>query len=168
MYKKSREIKIGRVTNKTFLIGIFLLISVSIPWAHSQDAEIHKKGKRYIRARKWEKAIETYDRLVNEYPRSLYSDDAQFWVAFCWEQIQGQEKKAFDTYQEVIDSYPHSPWVDDAVIHQISLAKKLVSRGEERYRTYLLEKLDDDKPIRFQAALALGELRDPTVLTMLE
>jgi len=168
MDKNSRQKKMGRVTNRTVLIAIVLLISVSIPQAYAQDAEIHRKGKEYIRARKWEKAIETYDRLVNEYPHSLYSDDAQFWVAFCWEQIQGQEKIAFEEYQRVINSHPLSPWVDDAIIHQVSLAKKLAQRGEERYRVFLLEKLDDDKPIRTQAALALGELRDPSVLTILE
>jgi GWxTD domain-containing protein len=145
------------------------LISSWIPPANAQDAKIHQKGKKHIRARRWDKAIETYDQLVRKYPRSLYTDDAQFWIGFSWEQTRGQEKQAFASYQRVIDNYPGSPWVDDAVVHQISLARKLLQQGDEDYRAFLKNNLDNENhTIRTQAALALGEVRDPAVLPLLE
>ena len=154
---------------KFFVLGAILLISSSISWAHLQDAKFHRKGKEYIRERDWEKAILVYERLLQEYPRSLYCDDARFWIGFCLEQMPGHDKKAFNSYQQLIDAYPQSPWADDAVIHQIFLAKKLHQQGEDGFLNFLRLKINEsNQPIRYQAAIALGELKDQNALTIIE
>ena len=161
--------KVGSYGRETLLLGVILLVLSSISWINYQDTKIHKKGKEFIRNRKWDRAVETYETLLKEYSNSLYSDDAQFWIGFSQEQAPGQEKKAFDSYQRVIDDYPSSPWTDDAVVHQIFIAKKLARRGEKTFEEFLHQKLNEaDSTVRYHAALALGELKDPTVLPMLE
>lgn len=135
----------------------------------TQDLQMHQRGKKYIRERKWQRAIETYNRLVKEYPASLYADDARFWEGFSLEQLPGKERESFQRYQRVIDEYPNSPWVDDAIVHQIFLSKKMSRMGDTEAGRFLLEKIEDpNSMIRQQAALALGELRDPAALPILE
>jgi len=154
-------------------ITLFILIVIigfsSIAWNSNDDIKLHREGKKWVRQREWQKAIDSYNEILNKYPGSLYCDDAQFWIGFSWEQIPGGEQKAFQFFQKVVDNYSHSPWVDDAVIHQIFLAKKMIQSGNEKPGEFLTKKVSDsDSTIRYQAALALGELRDPHVLPLLE
>lgn len=157
------------VAGKELSFVVILLVLFSVSSLFGQDAKMYKNGKRAIRERKWDKAIQSYDQLLQQYPKSLYGDDAQFWIGFSWEQTPGQQKKAFDCYQKLIENYPHSPWVDDAQIHQIYLAKKMIQNGERDYEAFLRLKLNDsDQTVRYQAALALGEVKNPMVLPILE
>jgi len=53
------------------------------------------------------KAIEIYDKILNEYPQSDYADDALYTKAYLKEKMdQGVESRRI--YQEVIDRYPDS------------------------------------------------------------
>ena len=157
------------LNRKIFLIGIMFFVSLLDSGIFAQDVKIYKSGKKFIRNRQWDKAIESYDELLQQYPKSLYGDDAQFWIGFSLEQTPGLEEKAFDSYQRLIEQYPNSPWVDDAVIHQIYLAKKLVLEGRGSYEIFLRRKLDDqDQSVRYQAALSLGEMKHSIALPILE
>jgi tetratricopeptide (TPR) repeat protein len=55
----------------------------------------------------YSKAIEVYDKIVDEFPQSEYSDDALYSKAFLLEKMkQGSHGRRI--YQEVIDKYPES------------------------------------------------------------
>jgi len=55
----------------------------------------------------YSKAIEVYDKIVDEYPQSDYADDALYSKAFLLEKMkQGAQGRRI--YQEVIDKYPES------------------------------------------------------------
>jgi GWxTD domain-containing protein len=147
------------------LNGTASVFSQAVP----DDSRLQRQGKKWIRQRNWEKARGAYSQLLDKYPSSFHADDAQFWIGFSWEQIQGMEEQAFQSYQKLVDNHPDSPWADDAIVHQIVLARKMVGMGEESYRNFLVDKISDTRfSVRYQAALALGELRDPQVIPILE
>ena len=53
-------------------------------------------------------AITLYERLLNEYPQSDLGDEAQFMIAFIYEEYLSDMEKARGAYQRVIDRYPNS------------------------------------------------------------
>lgn len=53
-------------------------------------------------------AIALYERLLNEYPKSEFGDEAQFMIAFIYEEYLSDATKARSAYQLVIDRYPNS------------------------------------------------------------
>ena len=53
-------------------------------------------------------AINLYERLLNEYPQSDWGDEAQFMIAFIYEEYMNDVEKARGAYQRVIDRYPNS------------------------------------------------------------
>ncbi len=55
-----------------------------------------------------EGAIALYERLLQEYPQSDLGDEAQFMIAFIYEEYLGDVDKARNAYQLVIDRYPNS------------------------------------------------------------
>jgi GWxTD domain-containing protein len=152
------------------LIFMTIILAFSlISWTPGEDGRLHYQAKKYIQQRKWEKAIETYESLLKNHTTSFYCDNALFWIGFSWEQLEGNEKKAFESYTKLTSQFPKSPWVDDAVIHQISLAKQFVLKGESTFEVFLREQLaSPETKIQNQAALALGELKDPSAVPHLE
>ncbi len=140
-----------------------------LSWSSGDDAKLHIQIRKAVFERKWDNAIDMCRQMVSRYPNSLYRDDAMYWIGFCMEQKSDPDDAVFRQYQTLVESCPKSNWVDDAVIHQIVLAKRMVMRGREEYMPFLRNKASDpDSMIFFQAALALGELKDPGALPVLE
>lgn len=158
------------ISGRFGMVGALILLVLSLPnHAFPQERSIYKRGRKYIQERKWGKAISAYDELIKTYPKSLYTDDAIFWIGFSLEQKEGEESEAFTWFARVVKFHPQSPWADDAYIHQIFLAKRLIEKGETKYTQFLHEALKDERTsVRYQAALTLGEMRDPSVLPVLE
>lgn len=53
-------------------------------------------------------AIALYERLIKEYPQSQHGDEAQFMIAFVYEEYLEEPDLARSAYQLVIDRYPNS------------------------------------------------------------
>jgi len=154
---------------KALFLGLLFFGFCSIAWVSSEDVSLHNRGKKFVLERKWKEAIETYSKLLEQYPQSQYTDDATFWIGFSYEQIPGKGREAFDNYQKVIDVHPNSSWADDALMHQIFVAKRLYKQGDQTFGEFLRKEVAGrDTAVRYQAALALGEARDPAVLSTLE
>lgn len=146
------------------LIVLITMTSFSV-YAGRQDnkaaKKVYQRAKKASIAQKWNQAIDEFQSLIDKYPESRYTDDAQFWIGYCLEKRSDTKMQAFLTYDELIQNYPESPWCDDAIVHQILLSELFVQQGNPQFLDFLLEKLDDsDEPVRQQAALALGRLGD--------
>ena len=53
-------------------------------------------------------AIGYYERLIADYPKSKYGDEAQFMIAFIYEEHLQDQERARQAYQRVIERYPES------------------------------------------------------------
>jgi len=71
------------------------------------------KAISYYNDQDYVNAIIEFEKLLNDFPYSIYADDAQFNIGDCY-YIISNYYQALIEYQKVIDNYPESDWVDDA------------------------------------------------------
>lgn len=71
-------------------------------------AEIYEVSNRNV-----QKALELYDRVINEYPSTKRAEDALFHKGFLNNKIKNFEASKA-AYEEFIKKYPNSDLVDDA------------------------------------------------------
>jgi len=61
-----------------------------------------------------DRTLELLTRVLNNYPRSSYADDAQFQLGQFWENRKQDFVSAIAAYENVSKNYPDSKWADDA------------------------------------------------------
>jgi len=156
-----------------FLISLVFLIlswgtnSYSFEYQNA-DVKLYNKAKNEFLKQNWHKAIESFQKLIDEFPHSNYQDDAHFWLGYCLEKKAGNEMEAFLAFDKLSKNFPNSPWADDAIIHQISLAEQFVIQGKDQYLDFLADKLNEEGQIQQQAAIVLGKLGDERALPVLK
>ncbi len=75
--------------------------------------DTYKKGYDLILDEEWEDAIKQMKKVLSDFPKSQYVDDATYWIAFAYKNID--EDKAVELYKKFIKTYPKSKYYDDAV-----------------------------------------------------
>lgn len=161
--------------NKTFLFcllvfgllgqGAFALDSAQ----ENKAKDLYKKGRKKTLEQKWDKAIDIYEELVDQFPGSRYEDDAKFWIGYCLEKMPERHQDAFSAFLALTQEFPNSSWIDDAIIHLIGLAEEFVMQGKGQYLAFLKEQLLHElKDIRHQAALSLGRIGEREALPQLK
>ncbi len=75
--------------------------------------EAYRKGYDLILDEEWEEAVKQMKSMVSGYPKSQYVDDATYWIAYAYKNID--EDKAVELYKKFIKTYPKSNYYDDAV-----------------------------------------------------
>ena len=160
---------------RVLITALIIIASLTSPVnAQTYESErkaltLYRKAKNQSIIQKWDKAITLFQKLLDTYPESNYADDALFWTGYCLEKRQGTEIEAFFTFEDLLDQYPESSWVDDAVVHQISIAEKLIRGGNPVFKDFLIQKMNEDAPtIQQHAAIALGRLGDSAALPVLK
>ncbi len=147
---------------------MFILITVSTAFQADSAHRLYLEAKKRSFNQQWDVAAELYKQLVDEYPDSQYTEEAQFWIGYCLEK-NGNSQDAYLAFNTLERKFPQSTWLDDAVQHKIVLAEKLASQRGDQYYSFLRTQLEDDeKETRYQAAMALGRLEDRRALPVLK
>ncbi|MCB0277021.1 MAG: tetratricopeptide repeat protein, partial [Calditrichaeota bacterium] len=135
-----------------------------------QSASLHyKKGQLHSMKMEWEDALREYRAVTDEYPGSDQEEAALFWQGFCLEKIPDRQKEAFQVFGTLAAKFPESEWGDDAMMSQVNLAGQFLQNGDEQYRAFLHQKLDNAQPeLRVRAALVLARAGDKAALPVLE
>jgi len=137
-------------------------------FGQDESTQLFYSAKRLMHQRKYDQALESYALLKKNFPDSKYADDAEFWSAYILEK-KDDDKNAFDAYERFAKNNPTSPFVDDAMVYQISVAEKLVWRGDQTYREFIADKLNSsNQTVQYQASLSLGKLRDSRAIPTLQ
>lgn len=154
---------------KISYVLIFILLS---NLGFSDDDAIlekYKKGKELCVEQQWQAAISLFDEIIEDFPKSMYHDDALFWKGYCQEKIPSLLTDAFNSFEVIKNNYPGSSWIDDAIIHQINIAEEMLKAGKESYRNFLKECLSHAMPeIKHRAAISLGKNGDKSVIPILK
>ncbi len=74
---------------------------------------VYRQAYSLILDEKWVEARKKFADLLSKYPKSEYTDDAQYWSAFALKHLD--RARAAATYREFIEHYPKSKYWDDAV-----------------------------------------------------
>ena len=62
----------------------------------------------------YSRSLELYQRIINEYPQSVYVDDAIYNKGFLLEEL-GELEEATDNYKLLVTTYPDSAFTPDAL-----------------------------------------------------
>ncbi|MBI4651124.1 outer membrane protein assembly factor BamD [Candidatus Desantisbacteria bacterium] len=86
-------------------------------------AEDHYNKKNYFRARR------NYKKVVNEYPKSNYADDAQFNIAKIFYERESY-MRAIEEYEKLIDDFPASEKIPEAAQNLYSIGEIYWGKGK--------------------------------------
>ncbi|HUI11530.1 MAG TPA: outer membrane protein assembly factor BamD [Bacteroidota bacterium] len=74
---------------------------------------LYKEGYALILEEKYTDARKKFQALLAKYPHSSYADDARYWTAYSYRNLDAQ--KAIAEYERFLRDYPKSQYLDDAV-----------------------------------------------------
>lgn len=77
------------------------------------DYALYQEAKCYSYLNKYDKKIETLERMLNTYPKSTFSDDAEYELASTY-LAQNEYSRAIANYKNFILKYPKSPYIRQA------------------------------------------------------
>jgi len=108
----SYDIAVGKLTE-------FLKLYPNDPRA---DVALQALARVLMNQQKNAEAIARYESLIKEFPNSRFCAQAQFMIAYIYDQ-DGNFEQAKGAYQKVIENYPDSELVDDAKISIANMGK---------------------------------------------
>lgn len=80
----------------------------------------------FYNQRQWDRAIEEFDKVPNNFQNSPLSAEAVYFSGLSWEEKEDLAKAA-DAYQKVIDKYPYSDRIKDAIKREFAIANEFAS-----------------------------------------
>ena len=80
----------------------------------------------FYNQRRWDRAVEEFDKVPADFPNSHLSAEAVYYVGLSWEAKEDLAKAA-DAYQKMIDRYPYSDRIKDAVKQEFQIAKEFAA-----------------------------------------
>ena len=82
-----------------FAVAVCLLIVMPIvAMAVNSDGTVQKlysSAQKHVIDREWDKAIDLYQQLIDDYPDNEMADDARFWVGYCLENKKDNRRMLF-------------------------------------------------------------------------
>ena len=158
--------------SSAYFMGIFFLVNIFLHTAclgenepQEEDAIAYQAAYNLVLDEKWGVALQEFDRMLKQYPRSAWVDDARFWQCYSREKIKESPEKVFDCYYDFIDKYPSSKWVDQANANLIRIGHQLVKSGKKEYEAIIESiKESENEEIALAALYALQDIGDERAL----
>ncbi|MCB1044273.1 MAG: tetratricopeptide repeat protein [Acidobacteria bacterium] len=154
---------------RTILIPIFMLGVCSAVLA-GEDYDLWKEAKRYWYDEEWQKAADSYETLLTNYPNSPFHFKSMYFLAYC-EVKMDRDDRAFELLTELVegknDDRKDGNLIEDAKSLRILIAFEK-SKNDGSFKTVLKDALKDKSTsIRFQSASSLAELGDRACVNVL-
>ena len=110
-------------------------------------AELYQQVGRQFDEKYFQKAIDTYQFLLHEYPTSRYRADALFTVGQIEQEDLEQPDLAEKTFQEFLKQHPHSPKAEEArdVLKDIAEHRERATKGSEK--TAMAEEREEQRKL---------------------
>jgi tol-pal system protein YbgF len=102
------------------------------------------------------KAREEFQKFLKQYPKTTYSDNAQFWIGETW-YIEEKYEKAIIEYEKVIKGFPTGDKVQDALLKQGMSFQKL---GDKASAKIVYQQIITKYPQTNQAKVARAKLSE--------
>jgi len=115
------------------------------------DKFLFDGGIIYYDSGEYANAITTFQQLINDFPDSSYTDDAQYYIGYINEKKLGYYIQALLEYQELINNYPDSSYTDDA---QLGIGNCYYVTYDYSHAIEAYQKLIDDYPESSLLAIA--------------
>lgn len=103
---------------------------------------------------KYDKARESFENFLIQYPNTEFSDNAQFWIGECY-YFEKKYEKAIIEYDKVTKNFPRGNKVPYALLKQ---GLSFLSLGDKASAKLLLQQVTKDFPNTSQARIARAKL----------
>ena len=115
------------------------------------DKYLFDGGIIYYDSSEYTNALTVFQQLINDFPNSQYSNDAQYYIGYINEKKMGYYIQALLEYQELINNYPDSSYADDS---QLGIGNCYYATYDYSHAVEAYQKLIDDYPESSLLALA--------------
>jgi len=120
--------KLDQISNKVDFIEDFFEIaknqkqlerddSKNVLTAKMVEKSVYELAYETFKEGKYDKARIRFQRFLNQYPKTAYSDDAMFWIGECY-YLEKKYKEAIREYGKLIKNYPKGNKVPSALLMQ--------------------------------------------------
>ena len=117
--------------------------------AYNACYKVFKEGQ-YVKAR------EEFLKFMKQYPKTAYSDNAQFWIGETW-YVEEKYERAIVEYEKVVKDYPSGDKVPYALLKQGMAFQKL---GDKASATIVYQQIVKKYPNSNQARVAKAKLSE--------
>ena len=114
---------------------------------YAQAYNVYKEGRL-------SSAREAFSDFLKQFPKTEYSDNAQFWIGECYYRENNYED-AILAYEDVVSKYPEGNKVPDALLKQGLCFQAL---GDDVSARIILQRVVENYPDTPQAAIARSKL----------
>ncbi len=118
------------------------------------EEELYKQGLALYNAKEYQKALETFKIIMDNFPNGKYVDNAHYWSGECY-YSEGNFLSAIDEYGVVIEKFPNSPKRPAALL-KAGMAFQELKRKKEARAFYL--RVINEYPKSEQAGIAKKKL----------
>ena len=156
-----------RTTSFFTSLAMACLLVSALSQAQDAASQLYLDGREHLVEERFDRALDTFRRVVAEHPDSSEADDAQYYVGYSLERL-GRDQEAIDAYGEFLDIWPDSLRVDSARSHRAELLGK--GRGGPPSPELLREVLADSSSweVKRDTAVALARVGDLSAADVLE
>lgn len=136
---------INKYNKKKFSSAQFILTDVitKCPGFSADDTATYYLAKSWLGMKKPEEAKTEFDRLLQSFPNSVYSEEAHYLAGYCsylssnpWYLDQASTKLAEQKLKEFIETFPKSLYVDSAQFFIVQCQEKLAEKHVQAARFY--------------------------------
>jgi len=156
-----------KVRKKVFYFIICFFASLSFQaYAQTQlDLKLFQEAKIFIFDKKWTKAQDKLEELLEKYPHSRLFSQALFYKAKCLAEQEGKEVEALKAYQSYLEFKDRSESLaEEAEISIIELAFELYEKRKKSYLKEVEKRLaSSNKVVKYFAAFKLSYVKDKRI-----
>lgn len=142
-------------------LWILVVVFVALPVMSADDYELWQKARRHWYKNEWSQAAENYKALIDQYPNSPRRCKSENYLGYCYKNLE-KYREAFAIFEANVkrNRCPDETLLD-ARSEMVRLAYFMVGNGDKGMKRVLIDGTnDDDRSVRFLAALFLAELND--------
>ena len=122
----------------------------------SDKESLYAAAYELFREGKYEKSREAFESFLKQYPKSEFSDNAQFWIGECY-YFEKNYEKAIIEYDKVVKNFPEGSKVPYALLKQ---GLSFLQLGDKASAKLLLQQVIKDFPNTSQARIARTRLAE--------
>jgi len=126
--------------------------------APSEELAAYKAARTTWSSSDWEACVDQFGEFLQNYPSSVYADDAAYWRADCYFQ-QGNYKKAILRFDDVVARYPNGNKAADALYREgealLRLGPAYNTAARKAFERVIAEYPDSDRAAEASQQLEL-------------
>ena len=103
----------NKLNTFVFVLMSVLLFSAMEASALDKESQLFDKGYKYVLSNQPQKAVETFNSFLKEFPKSSSRDAAMYWLGRSLVQVKSY-KEAKRVFSEIAKQFPESPFVPHA------------------------------------------------------